>query len=720
MKKILKVLTIIPIYCILFILANCRILFSNFQNDIALFNSVYFLNLNIIISTLSLYLITFIKKNNKFRLSFCLLIIGITFLNGIFIGDNLSNYIYIYYFLIYNSYVYSCIFNKKFELALVQSTSIILIFLVLLGVCNLLKLLPYVLIAYIIVSFIIVLKTGKFSSENFKQLNSKSLIIFTIFFIIAIIGGINRYVHTYDEFSHWAFDAKAVIQYDKLSTCQEIASYTRSYPPVLTLWHYLLNVFIEFSEQNLYIGLSIFISIFTIPMFSLLEKKNNGFLVLLSALSFSACFLLSGVYGYGTLYADLPLSVVFFTTFVIFDIFKNDFKALQRNLSINFILLSLIKPSGFLLGIAFLIILMFDEYLKLNEYKLKFKHLFKNILIVIKKYFKLIIASVGAFAIWSVYVKICNKFLYNIYDAEILPQILETSVAYKLNSSVLIGFFKNLLSSLDDTILFGIVEISLWQFIIIVFSTLILINFLKVHDFKKSILRVLPIFVGYLVFFVLTLLSIFVMFSVYETEKLASFGRYLNAFHYAILMYILFIVSKKNFLATNKNKIFTLIIYGLILINIPFTKLTYFASDYSDRKNTIDFNYSMKDRFDRIIDIVPEDSSVFVLDQNEDDGIMAMWHSRYYLFPRKVNASSKAITWKIRTEKNKDDLKDWGLTANKFEQHLIEYDFDYLYLYSYDEEMLEKIDYMIKGVYKDKILFKIEKYESNVELIPII
>ena len=105
---------------------------------------------------------------------------------------------------------------------------------------------------------------------------------------------------------------------------------------------------------------------------------------------------------------------------------------------------------------------------------------------------------------------------------------------------------------------------------------------------------------------------------------------------------------------------------------------------------------------------------------------MAMWYARYYAFPRKINASSHVIGWKIRTDKNAEDLQDWGLTANDLERQLFDYNFDYLYLYTYDEEMFEKIQFMLNDDYKNIIdkytLFRVIRNENTkgVSLEPVI
>ena len=122
-----------------------------------------------------------------------------------------------------------------------------------------------------------------------------------------------------------------------------------------------------------------------------------------------------------------------------------------------------------------------------------------------------------------------------------------------------------------------------------------------------------------------------------------------------------------------------------------------------------------------INDYTPDDSLIYIIDQKDTDGIMAMWYTRYYAFPRKTNASAAAINWKIKTRKNQDDLADWGFTAEKWAEHLKNYRFDYVYLYSADDLFFENTSFMYNDYNEAKkySLFKIEYINNNVKLIPI-
>ena len=238
--------------------------------------------------------------------------------------------------------------------------------------------------------------------------------------------------------------------------------------------------------------------------------------------------------------------------------------------------------------------------------------------------------------------------------------------------------------------IFGSINLTLFKFIILLFGTIFALTYDKKDN---NFFKYLNFIMTYIVFFGLTALSIFVTFTYYEASIIASFERYLNSIHIALLMLIIFICYCK-IVETKKNyyKIIGLVVVLIVILSSSFKNMFYFITDWSSRIETQNISSMRMDKFKEVNEKTDENSKIFVVDQNDTDGIMAMWYARYYLFPRKVNASSVAITWKIKTEKDKDDLQDWGLTSNTFKEELTKYNFDYLYLYTKDKEFYQVLN----------------------------
>lgn len=683
-KEIIKrVITIIMAYFVLFCLNNIRniinIIFSNGNN-------IIFISISMVISLLIFYfyIFKFRKKINNiyFNISLIIMLLFYNLVSGNLYTANLGTFFFIYITLL----VYSFALYLKYEnfsMSLITSFCLLIIISLIIGMLGLLKIIKYLIpiSLFIILIYLYKSKDKKIISK-LNDFLGKELLIFTFLFIIAIVGGIGRYVHVYDEYSHWAYDAKAVIYYDKLSTSQEIMSQTRQYAPIITIFHYIVAQYSTFQEPNLYIGLSIFVSIFLMSVIS--NKKNDNKLVwLTSIIAYCSCFILGGVCNFNTLYADLAFGIVFGASFIMYWHNRDEYKY-KLPLSLILIILTLIKPSGCTASFALLFFIMIDQ---LCSKKQHFISLIKDF---IKKYWKIVLIVITTFLIWNIYVLICNHLNIAFYNSDIRPWTLKSDLSQKLNLQFIFDFVKKIINSLDNTIIYGSINLTLFKFLILLFGTF----FALIYDKKNNnIFKYLNFIMTYIIFFSLTALSIFITFSYYEASIIASFERYLNSIHIAFIMLLIFICYCK-IIETKKNyyKIIGLTIALIIILSSSFKNTFYFITDWNARIETQKISNVRIDKFKEVNEKTEENSKIFIIDQNDTDGIMAMWYARYYLFPRKVNASSTAITWKIRTEKNIDDLQDWGLTSNTLKEELTKYDFDYLFLYTKDKELYQILD----------------------------
>ena len=702
-EKIVKTLktigVIILTYFGIFLLNNLRNILNIILNNRK--NLVY-ISIPIVISLLIfLFYIYKIKKKNKYKnIILILMLIFYNVCNGVLYSSNLNTFFILYLIILLFSFrLY--ISNENFSLSLIASFSIMILVTMILGMVGLLKIVKYVFAIYIIYS-LIHLHCNKEKLNINAKMNSfinKELLIFTILYIVAIIGGVGRFIHTYDEYSHWAYDAKAVIYYNKLSTSKEIMSQTRSYAPILTCWHYIVAQFSNFSEQNLYIGLSIFISVFLMSVIAI--NKNNSYSYIAILLAYASCFILGGVYSFNNLYADLAFGVVFGATLISYLKYKEN-DSNQYIFIILLIMLTLIKPSGCTASFSVLFYIALTNIIENNG------TISKKIKEFIKEYWKIIITVILSFLIWNIYVKICNLNNNVFYDVDIRPWTLRTDIIPKLNYNYILSFLTKIIASLDDTLIYNSINMTTYQFLVVTLSFIITIIFIT----KEKINKFLCSIISYIVFFCLTALSIFVSFSYYETSIIASFGRYLNCIHIAIILSIIYVTLKN--IDKKTMKVMGILLLFFILSNSSFKNLSYFITDINERKETHQIYNERNDKFSEVIKNTKSNSKVFVIDQKDEDGIMAMWYARYYLFPRKVNASSNAITWKIKTSKNAYDLQNWGLTDAKFKDLLLNYKFDYVYFYTNDEELANKLNINLSNnLYKHDEKGILKEVEEN-------
>lgn len=731
MKKIFKVLFKIGLFAVVYLLLcglnNSRNIMINGYSY--LFTKDVLLSVTMIISAIVLLIFIMfygkLKSYKKIIFSSMIVIFSCAIFNGIFRDKQISRYIIIYLCIVLNSMFFSKVSNQKFEISVFFSCALLILTAIPFAMLNVLKIYKYLLIICEILVLlwllIGILRKNKILENNIKtNINTKTIVIFSLMFSLFILGGVNRYVSSWDEYSHWGFDAKAVIENEKLTTCEEVVSSTRSYPPVLSIWHYINSIVLDFNEQNLYMWQSIYILICLMPAFTFFNKKNKFLLPLFVIVLFFGGNLFGSIYGYSSLYADFPIAATFFTSFVFYLKYRNnenESKKMQRHLLVSLSLLILIKPTGIIPAFTFFVIIIVDEFIKLGGYKFSFDNFWKKFYLAVKKYFKLGVIIVLIFVIWFGYVKICDEIVPKFYDKELIPDTLATGLEYKLNFSMIGKIYNSFISAMDSTVF---MKFTLYQYIILMIClSFIVVKVKNNESYKNTFYKILPYLIGGAAFYFATFLSIFVTFTAYEASMLASFTRYLSTFNIAMFFLLMLYVCRNNFIVNEKKVTFSTIILIIMIFNISFNNITFFLSDYSKRIETRGISYDHQEKLKVVNENTPEDSQIYVLDQQDKDGIMAMWYTRYYCFPRKINAYQTSINWKIRTENNVDDLGDWGLTAQQLEDDLYNYNFDYLYLYTSDDQMYEQMKYMFEDyeMAKECSLFKIEKLNNGNVLL---
>lgn len=714
MKSILKVISLIPLYFILVIFNNAQ----NLAIDKSFIN-VDFVNFPTIISFLLIALIIlFWKKFKPYRkltVGICLVTLSCVLLNGFFADKMMYKFIFLYLAMICNAYIFSKITKQRFEISIFASNAVLMLIALVLAFFNLLKIFIYVMLAIQILMLVyIAINNKKLPGADEIKFNGVSLLIFSVMFLVFVIGGINRYVHTWDEYSHWAYDAKVVATYDKLSTCEESVSSTRNYPPLMSLWQYYTSRIVGFSETNLYISLSLYILVMIMPIFALINKSNRWLLPLFTIIMFFGASLFGSTYTYDTLYADYAAAATYLTCFVIYLLYRDkDEKNKNRLLFLALAMNVLLKPTGIIAAFVLFVIMAIRDYLLLNDNKLNIKNFWKSIGKLWQKYWKLGISIVLLFVIWFGYVKVCDIIVPKYYDVKVLPESLETGISYKLNVEVIARVLYGAIESFDGELL-G--KYTLLQFTIV----MIVVGFcaMYLNNKKDALFKILPYAIGGALYYVLTVLAIFVTFTVYEAKMVASLGRYINNFNVAIFLFLIAYLCSSDFLKNKGAKILTTVVVLFVFGSISVLDSTYFATDLQERAETRDISYELRSKFEILNEYTEEDSQVYVLDQKDSDGIMAMWYARYYGFPRRVNAYHQSIAWKIRTDKNAYDLQDWGLTAEQLSTDLVESGFDYLYLYSSDDEMFERMKFMFEDYEncRNYVLFRVINVDGHAML----
>ncbi len=224
--------------------------------------------------------------------------------------------ILLFFLILISGSVFSLVwFQKKVEDTLPITVMLIILVLFFLGICNLLSIGVYLVIAltsfFYIASAWKLIKFKEFKTFG-KALFSPGFVVFLLSYTCFIFLNYKKLAHSWDEFSHWADVVKAMFMLDDLATNPSSNSAFASYPPGMALFQYLLQKLnqavaakAEFTEWFLYFCYQVFFVAISLPLFRDTTSGNYAKLFFVGVI----VFLVPTIY-YNQLYTALYIDPI--------------------------------------------------------------------------------------------------------------------------------------------------------------------------------------------------------------------------------------------------------------------------------------------------------------------------------------------------------------------------------------------------------------------------
>ena len=679
----------------------------------------FFFNEDIIYFILSLLSLFFIERqigeqSKKIKWFVAITIILIVMGHLVIPDFRIFRYILLFYFMMLLTFTTKRLTKRSFSVSIGIMISFLLMFVFVVAVIGLLPWLMWILVFISLVNILYIYRSYNHKKEILIDINefiNVEFVVFSVLFMISIVSGMERYVHSWDEYNMWALNAKKIIVNDSLTGFV--------YPPILSIWYYISHIFIGYSEPNLYISHAIFINSFVMILFSELKDKKMYFLVLLLVLAIPHLF--AGGFNYNNLYADFPSTILFMYGMIYF--YQELYSGKQTNwiktlpFYLVLILISLIKPQGFVL--SFTLGLFYVGTNVIENYKWRKGKIKANCFDIIKKYLFILVLPVLAYGIWIV---LSNK-LYSVETFSspgIMPPTLNGTFIQNFSLMNLLEFCLHVVQFLDENIIHLIIDISYINFLILSLVIVYVYYFFLDRE-KNQWLKILPLGLCIICFYGLICLSMLVMMTPLDALALSSFGRYLGNFNVGLFVFLIWLIAIHLY---NQNKISFIksaVIIVIIVLSVPITQTFSFITDAGSRIAIRNEAKETMSQFDVVLKNTKEEDRIYVIDQQDKNGNLPMCLSMYYLYPRFINANG-TINWKIVTDSNRDEIGDWALSVQDFENLLIENDFDYVFLYSYTDELFDEFNGTIEvdiDDAKDYRLFKIKEKNGSITLVPV-
>lgn len=546
----------------------------------------------------------------------------------------------------------------------------------------------------------------------------KIFCIFAFIYSFVFVFDYDRGFTHWDEMNHWGPMVKETLRLNQLYSVEiSKLGFHKDYPPIIALFESIWCTLCGgYAEKYIYRALHLLISImlFTIAVpfekikneMTLRKKITYAFLIV-PYIMICAIFTLNDGNIFTTIYTDGVLAITAaFCIYLILSLHKYTWNetAIQ---TIALAFLMLVKQIGFeyyLLCYLLLVLVFFIDYKGgVNKKHIACKAIW---LLGIPILFKMS---------WSIYVnlhQVNGQFQLSKIDLSIIKAIIlgedKTSWYYTGTVGYLQALLKRPLFNLGEH---GISYITMFFVGFMVYLIIAVCN-----KKREDTDYLWPMIIVYVVGSIghVVMMWITYMFCYYPGDflELACYERYMNIIWVVNGIILLFFVLK-----TFSNSMW---VHKLNLVSIVMSVIIIFWSNSNEFLTPILKNNSSLMNFYGIADYInvntPEDSSVFIVTQGDNGYVLSAF--RYLTMPRTYNNDD----YSFGEQYSDDDI--WTRNYSKEEFLSIVDDYDYMFLYSIDDQFLDGYgDALIKDSGVELEIGGLYKIESdgnqNVRLLLI-
>lgn len=618
-------------------------------------------------------------------------------------------YMAVYFIVMLGSIFLADKFNKKVQNTIIIDLLLVVVCLYIFGILNLFNVgIKIVSIVSILLGIITIVKNIK--RKTIKQLGEKifsaGTIFFIIMFLIFIITTSRRSITHWDQFSYWSYATKDMYYTGKLAIQNSI---TIQYPPMPAILQvFFMRIIGEYSQ-----GIEIFTTwILGISMLIPLFNKSNDKKIVNIAIGI-LCLCIPAVFSmvifYESAYSDGLLGL-FIGYISIVHFFEKDNKFKNLSLILSIIVVTIMKPTGFVISGIIVITFLIYEFMK-NK-RLEFIKLKQNIIIII-----LILIILLTYLSWNMYLKLNSINENNLVTITINEQKENKSIGYIINSLVttILGINVDnydaaqsngsLITKIQNTIeIYTPIQISALGVICIYAVIFLLIyKYGKIESKEqnnKLKYMLISIFSGIILYILFLQVAYITKFSNSEMLNHDGFERYIGTYLLGILYIIVFIVLNIIKTKTLNNNLLYVILTAIIVMITPMNQLanaTVTSGIYNI--NNESYLYASYEYSKNIKKNIEENSRILGICQKSEFNLINLM-VRYYMYPIKYNVIDKIDN-----------------NTKSLENIIEEGKYEYVYI-TYLDVYLENImhNYLENDEIKENTLYKVNNINGNIIL----
>jgi len=607
----------------------------------------------------------------------------------------------------------------------------------------------YAIIIFAIASIVLLIYKQYKHRETFKEIEFfKGSLLYAGLLGLSVFISYGRFLHVWDEFSHWGTIVKHFYFEDALGTVinPNYGLFVPFYVPGVSLFQYFFARFSSnFIEHNLFIAINMLFFCMITPLVSNIFSKKKWItqsilLVMLLVLPTMAEF-----WFYSTIYVDAILGVLFGLSLLYYFMFGYEKSTYSILLVASTIAITVFtKDVGVLLSIGTVAIILVDMIFFKRKQTIDVIKQSSGLLCkagkVVMLLLPLLTVAILRFS-WDnlverseavVHSNVAESAWYYVYN--FFFGVLEPYQILTRYNFVNAMFNAHVASFRMSAVTFSVV------FVIVTF----LLSFLLYKKKEKWRMAVASLFLAVGLYFYLFALAITYtqFFLEREAVALASYSRYVATYLLAMTFFLLiFLVDNnekkisnalkiilpkgpmriKEYLQSSK-EVFTISLAACIFLYLfvsaaPAARAAYSISRaeqlFEERSITVSVRRWMPHFYNE---------RPLLIDQG---GIgLSLWRVRYELIPytdlANVVGYDVVSSWSISTEPRYDgDVWTQIFTPEEWELYVINNDFRMIYVYYADEILREKFGHFFVDGAQSDMVYRVYVDNGNMTLVPV-
>lgn len=542
-------------------------------------------------------------------------------------------------------------------------------------------------------------------------------------FVSLILGFVlkDTYFTTWDEFSHWGPNLKAMVENDLFWSNDKWDGIHVAYQPLAGLieyWFCKLNG--GFLERVAYIAMDIGILTLILPMFKNLKYKLQDIIKSILFLFCIFCFIYIFSFSLTSIYIDLILGIMFSVGMYV--AMEMDGKEDKILLILILLAMTELKTTGLLFDGIILIILFLKNVLTpvIKEKKIG-KAQWKNFLILIM----MLVSILIAYKSWDIYCKSNNRVLDRRHDNNFISEInikefIKAVIQYNCTNEKLDSISKSFYNTLNEKEIINKLPCKTCIQILVILDIIMVFTYIKEKQKEKKekiLIQGISFNIGFVLYCLLLMGTYMFAFTEVEGRGLFSIERYMSTYFIAWIINIIAIFMDKSCykkIEEGKDVIKNPSMLAMVVISL----VCIYGSNIQNLIKPINKNNStiptyIQEKANIVNSTLNKEDKVYVIFQ--DPGVTVdPFVFRYCISPIVMNLMDE---YSLGELDGPNDTMTYNITEKEWEEKLINENYDYVFILKNDDEFNETYkDAFEEGTDFRNIenkIFKVNKKENN-------